>query len=225
MNDIESYIFGLLVTDGSLYLSKKGSKGRVTLEVNSKDSDIIYKLYNIIPNSSVRQRIRNTNFKNNYKTKIFSNSRKEFREFLILNGFPVFRKSENVGPPNSTYDELHFWRGVIDGDGSIGITSKNIPFISFVTVSENLKNSYVKFIEKTLNRKIKTTRNKRDNAYNIMISGKDAIILTKILYIDNNNGLYLERKYKKALDLQNYNKPNMSNKIESFYRSKQRRKR
>lgn len=202
MNDIESYIFGLLVTDGSLYLSKKGSKGRVTLEVNSKDSDIIYKLYNIIPNSSVRQRIRNTNFKNNYKTKIFSNSRKEFREFLILNGFPVFRKSENVGPPNSTYDELHFWRGVIDGDGSIGITSKNIPFISFVTVSENLKNSYVKFIEKTLNRKIKTTRNKRDNAYNIMISGKDAIILTKILYIDNNNGLYLERKYKKALDLQ-----------------------
>lgn len=202
MNDIESYIFGLLVTNGSLYLSKKGSKGRVTLEVNSKDSDIIYKLYNIIPNSSVRQRIRNTNFKNNYKTKIFSNSRKEFREFLILNGFPVFRKSENVGPPNSTYDELHFWRGVIDGDGSIGITSKNIPFISFVTVSENLKNSYVKFIEKTLNRKIKTTRNKRDNAYNIMISGKDAIILTKILYIDNNNGLYLERKYKKALDLQ-----------------------
>lgn len=202
MNDIESYIFGLLVTDGSLYLSKKGSKGRVTLEVNSKDSDIIYKLYNIIPNSSVRQRIRNTNFKNNYKTKIFSNSRKEFREFLILNGFPVFRKSENVGPPNSTYDELHFWRGIIDGDGSIGITSKNIPFISFVTVSENLKNSYVKFIEKTLNRKIKTTRNKRDNAYNIMISGKDAIILTKILYIDNNNGLYLERKYKKALDLQ-----------------------
>lgn len=202
MNDIESYIFGLLVTDGSLYLSKKGSKGRVTLEVNSKDSDIIYKLYNIIPNSSVRQRIRNTNFKNNYKTKIFSNSRKEFREFLILNGFPVFRKSENVGPPNSTYDELHFWGGVIDGDGSIGITSKNIPFISFVTVSENLKNSYIKFIEKTLNRKIKTTRNKRDNAYNIMISGKDAIILTKILYIDNNNGLYLERKYKKALDLQ-----------------------
>lgn len=35
-----------------------------------------------------------------------------------------------------------------------------------------------------------------------MISRKDAIILAKILYIDNNNGLYLERKYKKALDLQ-----------------------
>lgn len=202
MNDIESYIFGLLVTDGSLYLSKKGSKGKVTLEVNNKDSDIIYKLYNIIPNSSVRQRIRNTNFKNNYKTEIFSNSRKEFREFLILNGFPIFKKSENAGPPNSTYDEIHFWRGIIDGDGSIGITSKNIPFRSFVTISENLKNSYVKFIEKTLNRKIKTTRNKRDNAYNIMISRKDAIILAKILYIDNNNGLYLERKYKKALDLQ-----------------------
>lgn len=202
MNDIESYIFGLLVTDGSLYLSKKGNKGKVILEVNNKDSDIIYKLYNIIPNSSVRQRIRNTNFKNNYKTEIFSNSRKEFREFLILNGFQVFKKSENVGPPNSTYNEIHFWRGIIDGDGSIGITSKNIPFISFVTISENLKNNYVKFIEKTLNRKIKTTRNKRDNAYNIMISRKDAIILAKILYIDNNNGLYLERKYKKALDLQ-----------------------
>lgn len=81
MNDIESYIFGLLVTDGSLYLSKKGSKGKVTLEVNNKDSDIIYKLYNIIPNSSVRQRIRNTNFKNNYKTEIFQILEKSLENF------------------------------------------------------------------------------------------------------------------------------------------------
>ena len=183
MNESESYIYGLLITDGSLYLSTR-NRGKVTLEVSEKDHDIVEKLYNEIPSSSIRERIRNTNFKSNYTTKIFSNTRLEFRNKLICQGFPLKNKTLNANTPNIEYNKYHFWRGVIDEDGSLGLTGNNRPFLSLTTKSENLKN-------------------KRDNTYNIFLSGNNAIKLAKILYLDN-PGIYLERKYNKALEIQNY---------------------
>lgn len=46
MNSQESYIYGLILADGNLYFKndknrKKDNRGRVTLEVNSKDKDIL----------------------------------------------------------------------------------------------------------------------------------------------------------------------------------------
>lgn len=70
-----------------MYLSTR-NRGKVILEVNNKDADIIEKLYSEIPNSSIRERIRNTNFKVGYHSKIFSNTRLEFRQRLISQGFP-----------------------------------------------------------------------------------------------------------------------------------------
>ena len=62
MNSIESYIYGLLITDGNLSLSIR-NRGRVILEISEKDEDIIDKLLTLIPNSHKRFRTRNTNFK------------------------------------------------------------------------------------------------------------------------------------------------------------------
>lgn len=76
MNEIDSYIYGLLITDGCLMLSTR-NRGKVYLEVSIKDGDIIDKLYNLIPDSNqIRYRTRNTKFSNNYSTKIFSNTKK-----------------------------------------------------------------------------------------------------------------------------------------------------
>lgn len=161
MNESESYIYGLLITDGSLYLSTR-NRGRVTLEVNEKDKDIVEKLYNEIPNSKIKERTRNTNFKNEYSTKIFFNSRLEFREKLISQGFPVKDKTLVASIPSINFNKYHFWRGVIDGDGSLGITSNNIPFISLVTKSENLKNEYLNFLFTELGVIKNINRNKRD---------------------------------------------------------------
>lgn len=202
MNESESYIYGLLITDGSLYLSTR-NRGKVTLEVSEKDHDIVEKLYNEIPNSSIRERIRNTNFKSNYTTKIFSNTRLEFRNKLICQGFPLKNKTLNADTPNIEYNKYHFWRGVIDGDGSLGLTGNNRPFLSLTTKSENLKNKYLNFLLEELGIIKNINRNKRDNIYNVFLSGNNAIKLAKILYLDN-PGIYLERKYNKALEIQNY---------------------
>lgn len=205
MNKIESYIYGLLITDGSLYLTTR-NRGKVILEVSEKDEDIIQKLYNVIPNSGIHERVRNTNFKNNYKTKIFTNHRKEFRDKLISFGFPKSDKTQNASIPIVEYDEYSFWRGVIDGDGSIGFTkSKNCePFISLVTKSESLKEEFLKFLNRELNINKKVNRNKRDKVYNITIKNEDAVELAKKLYLDLENDLYINRKYTKAVEIQNW---------------------
>lgn len=168
MNESESYIYGLLITDGSLYLSTR-NRGRITLEVSEKDKDIVEKLYNEIPNSTIRERTRNTNFKIGYSTKIFSNTRLEFREKLISQGFPTKNKTLVASTPSVNYNQYHFWRGVIDGDGSLGITGNNKPFISLVTKSENLKNEYLNFLFTELGITKNINRNNRDNIYNIYI--------------------------------------------------------
>lgn len=199
MDKNESYIFGLLITDGNLYLTTR-NRGKVTLEVNEKDFDIVEKLFNEIPGSKIHSRTRNTNFSKNYTTSIFTNNKKEFRDYLINNGFPIKNKTDLASTPKSNFDESNFWRGVIDGDGSIGITSKGLPFISLVTKSENLKESYLKFLKENFNINKNINRNKRDNVYNIMVSGPKSIPIIKFLYIDN-PGIYLNRKYNKAKEI------------------------
>lgn len=207
MNNQESYIYGLLLADGNIYLSnardrKKDNRGRVSLELNSKDRDIIIKLFELIPNSHIRERTRDTNFKKNYTTCSFVNCQKEFREWLFTCGFPKENKTFNAAPPVVEYSEKDFWRGFIDGDGSIGITARNIPFVSIVTYSEYLKNAYLDYLFRIYGLKKKSSRNKRDNVFNIMITNEKAVHFIKDLYL--NSELYLDRKYNKAIELQSW---------------------
>ena len=205
MDENESYIFGLLITDGNLSLNTR-NRGKVTLEINKRDEDIIEKLFNLIPNSKIHERVRNTNFKNNYESKIFSNFQKNFRDKLIEEGFPTKDKTNQAAPPNKLYEKYSFWRGVIDGDGSLGLTKENKPFVSLVTKSEKLKDAYVNFLKDELNVIRNPNRNKRDNVYNITIFGDKAIELSEKLYLLNPNEIHISRKFNKALEIQKYKK-------------------
>lgn len=206
----KSYIYGLLGTDGSLSLSER-NRGKITLEVNSRDSDIIEKLYHLIPNSKMHERTRNTNFKENYTTTIFSNHRLEFRQEMIAFGLPVTDKTNTIGPPLQEYSKRDFWRGVIDGDGSVGFTGQGKPFVSLVTKSENLKVAYCNFLVEEFGIVKAISRNKRDNVYNIMVSNEEAQSLCKYLY--SGATLYLNRKYNKALEILDWRRPEGSRKI------------
>lgn len=201
MNSNESYLYGLLIADGSLYLShdksrKVDNRGRVSLEVNTRDKDIVVKLFNLIPNSHIRERTRATNFKENYSTCSFVNSQKAFRDWLIGCGYPLSDKTHLASPPSVEYCEIDFWRGFIDGDGSIGFDKRGVPFISIVTVSESMKEAYLAFLQSRYGITKIANRNKRDNAYNIVVYSEKAVNLAKDLW--NNPELSLDRKAKKA---------------------------
>ena len=203
LNEQFSYIFGLLITDGNLSLASR-NRGRVTLEVSIKDKDIIDKLVSFIPGSTKISRSRNTNFKNSYESVSFRNYSKEFREFLINAGFPIKNKTINAGFPSIDFDQFSFWRGVIDGDGSLGFTSNQEPFISLVTKSETLKDQYLSFLKSNFSIEKKLKRNKRDNVYNIVVKNENAVQLGKMLYLDINSDLYINRKHELALQLQQW---------------------
>ena len=197
MDKNDSYVFGILITDGNLYLDTR-NRGRVQLEISKRDEDLVDKLVSLIPFSKKSNRIRITNFSVKETSYVsFKNFKREFRENLIENGFPIKNKTENASTPLKKYDEAAFWRGVIDGDGSIGVTSKNEPFVSLVTKSEFLKEKYLEFLYKNFNITKNLNRNKRDNIYNIIVKNKDAVNLAKLLY--DNNDIHLNRKYEKAM--------------------------
>ncbi len=60
-----SYIYGLFQTDGHLYEQSR-NRGKLTLEINSRDVDILESLDKIIPcNSYISSRKRVTNFGEN----------------------------------------------------------------------------------------------------------------------------------------------------------------
>lgn len=200
-NEEESYIYGLLLTDGNLGLLER-NRGKVSLELSYTDCDIIYELHQRIPSCYIKERHRETNFATEHHSIILTNHRLEFRKWLMTAGFPPGKKSDIIEPPTILYNEFAFWRGVIDGDGSLGITAQKLPFVSLVTASEKLAQSYMQFLKQHFSIEKHCNRNKRDNVYNIMINREDAQFVARSLYFEHNCcNLSLKRKYNKASEV------------------------
>jgi hypothetical protein len=219
INKEVSYMIGLFQTDGTLYKQYKDrNKGKFQIEISDKDKDIINKIVKYIPyNYGIRKRTRNTKINNRDYIKDYislSVSNLEFRTFLNESGIPYGKKSQIIKPPLHLKDLSikDYVRGLYDGDGSLGLDSKGIPFISFTTDSDGIANFLVDYISKLTNKpKKKLNRNKRDNIYNIVITKEDAQVLTKELYYGG--CLSIKRKKNKAKDVLNWIRPKDMKKI------------
>lgn len=191
--DYDSYLYGLILADGSLSFDSR-NRGKVRIELNSKDSEILEVIkYRFFYKSSLSQRVRSTPFKENYESTIWSCYQKEFRKELLELGIPKKNKTELARVPSVHYKENSFWRGYIDGDGSIGMTSNNEPYISVIMKSDKLAKSYLSFLKKEFNIVKLINPNKRDNAYNIMVKTEDAIKLGNYIYDEST--IHMKRKY------------------------------
>jgi hypothetical protein len=199
-----SYFYGFALADGNLYLSSR-NRGKFRIELNKTDIDILLKFQKMFNcYSSIGERHRITNFKK-IDSAYFTICNKEFRDEITDLGFPIGRKCEVFNLPKIEYDEVDFWRGIIDGDGSLGVTGKNIPFISLVTKNENLYNGYLSFLKREFNIDVKLNKNKRDAIYNIMITKENAQNIVKKLYYDG--CVSLERKYISSRMVLNWERP------------------
>src|SRR5437867_2983943 len=108
--------------------------------------------------------------KKGYETSLLSIFDREFREQLQMWGLPVGRKSRIVKPPDGLVSEVDYVRGLVDGDGSLGLTRKGYPFLSLNTSSDAIAEFYIDFLQRVTGRPRKTaSRNKRDDAYNIAV--------------------------------------------------------
>jgi hypothetical protein len=178
-----SYFFGFIQADGTL---RKFSRNRGYLEIELKESDreILKSFKKLFPLlcSSIKTRIRDTNFKKHHKSCSLRIFHKEFRDELIKLGLSPGKKFLNTFPPKCSFSERDYIRGLIDGDGSVGITKKGFPFITLTVKSEALKNYLCGVIEKVIKEKKRISRNKRDDIYNIMLNREKAQKFIKYLY-------------------------------------------
>ena len=73
---------------------------------------------------------------------------------------PIGNKTAQISCPDGV-SEIDYWRGIIDGDGSIGFTKRGECFVSLTTASDNIAKQYLKFIELNVGIKKNINRNKR----------------------------------------------------------------
>lgn len=204
---IQDYLFGLFGTDGHGRNDINGHLSNMILELTKKDEDIIYCIHNLFPDtSSIGTRTRDTNFKKDHQSTILYFNQKEILGILEKGGFPLKDKTNQIKPPLFDYNKYDFWRGVLDGDGSVGFRDE-VPFISLTTKSEFLKESFVTFIFEETGKQLNPQRNKRDNIYNIMVTSTVATELAKKVWYDNCE-IFLRRKFENAQLVKQWEKPN-----------------
>jgi hypothetical protein len=210
-----SYMIGLFQTDGSMYESER-NRGKFSLSLSIKDKDIIYKLKELIPyNSNISKRFKKTHFQRKNKIYEYNNeiialtvSNKYFRDFLLTCNIPYGKKSKIIIPPFhlENFSEIDYIRGLFDGDGSLGFTKQEFPYIGFTTESENIKDYLLEFFSEITEKSLKNAnRNKRDDIYNILLFKEDAVKFCEMIYYKD--CLSLNRKYNIARDIINWIRP------------------
>lgn len=176
-----AYFYGLALADGHLQESDR-NRGKLTIELKSTDSPILDAVASTLPWKSHRSnRSRVTNFGPLTVAALVYHSR-GLRKQLIDLGFPVGKKSDICAPPTAPYHEGGFWRGFIDGDGSLGFIADGRPYLSLVTTSDGIAHAFLDLVQRVTG-KIRTAgRNARDNAYNIMAYAEDTQALVSAMY-------------------------------------------
>ena len=202
-----SYLMGFLQADGSKYEDTR-NRGRISVELSLRDSDLIYKLADLIPcPSHISFRSRTTNFTNGkiHDSITLKINWLEFRNRMTELGLPTGVKSHLVAPPAVPFIVRDYMRGLIDGDGSVGLTSKGLPFISLITNSEFIKDFVVDQTEGFLGYRKISNRNQRDQVFNPMLNREDAVIFATWLYQEGD--LALDRKMDAARLVKDWIRP------------------
>jgi len=200
-----AYMFGFVQADGHL-AKGTGQKGRLSIEINARDIDILREFQRLTPyNSSIRERTRSTNFAETHHSAIWTLCSLEARTLLNNLGLPYGRKSKEIAPPRGQFAHRDYLRGVIDADGSVGYTGHGYPFVSLTTQSTAI-GAYMCFHSGKITGAERTLkRNARDGIYNILYTKENAQELAAHLYYKD--CLSLERKQVAADSLSTWIRP------------------
>ncbi|MFD8723322.1 hypothetical protein ACFV2H_36460 [Streptomyces sp. NPDC059629] len=200
-----AYMFGFLQADGHL-AKGVGQKGRLSVEISARDVDLLRAFQKLTPYySSITERTRSTNFAETHTAAVWSLCSLEARTTLNALGLPYGRKSKTIAPPSGEFSRRDYLRGLIDADGSVGFTSRGMPFISLSTSSTTIGAYMCSYTRMVTGAVRHPTRNRRDNAYNIFYAGKAAQALTSDLY--SPGCLSLSRKQAVAERITNWVRP------------------
>lgn len=213
-NEEKAYWLGFLYADGylSFTLDDKRPRKIVGLSLGIKDINHLNKF--------------NTCLESTYSIKIYTNTG------FVKQGYPATKYGRLCFTSDQLFDDLaklgciehktqtlkfpteeqvpqyllhHFLRGFMDGDGSIKITqpkdNKCIRFgLDFCGTTEMLDG-----IQKFFNTQLKLSKRHKNKTNNYSLSyGGNQSVYKKLLMLYKDATIYLDRKYERFLQLQNY---------------------
>lgn len=212
-NPSHAYFFGFIQADGHLRRGK-GNKGSLTVELGSQDRWLLEQFAQLVPvYSSIYARRRETNFKDGYESVVWTTYDLAFRQSLLALGMPEGRKSGIVKPPEVEFSQPDYYRGIVDADGALGLTSNEYPFLTLTTHSEALANGYMEFVEQIIGKAKTSSRNLRDRVFNIAVFKEDAQRLAAAMYYEGS--LALPRKLERARQVAEWVRPMGMRKVEN----------
>ncbi len=183
------YWIGFITADGSLY--HENNVKYLTLELKIDDKSHLEKFKNFLQCSYPIKEV-----KNGKSTKIKITSTQIY-DTLISYGICERKSYIDFNINNEILlNSPDFWRGMIDGDGSVIDSSRRILFSA---KHENILIKYCNFIENNLMFRPNIHYVLRDDFYSTTIIGKNAVALSKLIYEKAN--VYLDRKYKNAISI------------------------
>ena len=197
-----AYLFGFLQCDGHLSENTR-NRGQMSVELSIRDVALLERFQELVPYpTSITTRTRSTNFVKHHTSAIWTLCALEARRELIELGIPVGRKSRVVQPPSVPFSTNDYLRGLVDADGSVGVTSLGLPFVSFTTASEGLRDFFLSQCRDLPGQPRHVARNTRDGVFNPMATRECAVDLSGRIYYQN--CLALERKVTAARRAMNW---------------------
>lgn len=191
----KAYWIGFILADGNISSDKK----ILSIQLQSGDADHILKFRSFIGTDAPINKIEGLDYRSNkihnaINIKVCSKGLcSRLREIGIFPNKSLRTVSVHLGIPDEFLGD--YWRGVVDGDGSIGFyKSDDCPRISLygdIDVVRSFKEFCGGFVDAE---KIKINTNR--NIFSVEFTGRKAVIIARHLYSDAS--IYLERKYELA---------------------------
>jgi hypothetical protein len=186
-----AYWIGMLITDGTIFYPKD-SNPQVILELQEQDKGHLEKYLKFLgANFSLTCTVKKD--RKYYKVKFAS---KHITQKLEEYGITQ-RKTFTAKAAACLLDSKHFWRGVIDGDGTISKTGYRF---SVVSASEVFLQQFIDFLEKTYPGVHISEWDNNNDGSPARCAGVGRLTPGKMILEElyGNSTVYLDRKYSRV---------------------------
>jgi hypothetical protein len=185
-----AYWAGFLMADGCVH------KGNVSMGLQERDVSHVESFRSFLKSTHAISRHPGQGMST---SAIVSFTVKSNRIAHALAGFGVVPRKTHIAEVKRLEKDKHFWRGVIDGDGTVTLiqwrTGRTSPLVILCGASTSLLQQFADFVRGVVPGAVANVT-RSHSCYNVRISGTKAIELIRHLYVGAT--VYLERKYATA---------------------------
>jgi len=169
-----AYWAGFLLSDGNVHFPKAGGQPVVAIGLNVKDKKHVEKFRSFLESS------HKIYYGNHNNVSLAVSSQKLADSLSEYNIVP--RKSFIATAPDALIDNYNFWRGEIDGDGSVAINKNGVPLVKLYG-AKPIVNQFSKFI-KSYEPECRATVLPSGSIWQATAYGRYAVHILYLLYHD-----------------------------------------